>query len=128
MVCTTSSGAMKSKTGSVEMIRRANSLTIAFGRWVRKTGPVCAPIASMWRVRASSLSLPVRLCFGVVAVVVLTDGADRDRAGRGAPRHYQSIKIEQGLFLDDKRRLLDQPVEIGRGLGVDLIGVDVHAF
>jgi hypothetical protein len=61
-------------------------------------------------------------------VVVLVYGAERDHAGLRAPRHYQSVKIEPRFFLDDKRRPLDQPVEIGRGFGVDLIGVDVHAF
>src|SRR5262245_45874232 len=68
------------------------------------------------------------LVFEDRVVVVLVYRAERDQAGLRAPRHYQSINIEPRFFLDDKRRPLDQPVEIGRGFGVDLIGVDVHAF
>ena len=62
-VCRTWSAAVKSYSGSSASTRVIHELISGRSRYARKTGPLCAFVAVMCRVRSSSGTLRVFSCF-----------------------------------------------------------------
>ena len=127
IACRTSSAAMKSKSGVAAAVRSTIASIAREAAYVRNTGPVCAPIASMCRVRSSSLSGRVFSCFLITPLLVLVDREARRDAGLHVAAHLQAVHVKGGCVFDDERRTRSQIAKVFAGPLVHLIGIRIGA-